>query len=526
MTLPSAFMPHAARILNPLDTSLNSPVKQARFARFFSRWPRFGMPSDVELNARYFGGAFVVALPFFIIAAVVVLLGCCFSLQRSRARRKKRDESSGVYSNSSSTRSGHWHAKRAVVGALFFSAAFFLVALGAIATFSFHSGLEDVFDALAFGVDGVYGSGIALTRFILELLDRVENAPVIGNILELLGNVVNVRDSAKSFVATNFPVLTETRNILKIVRRAGTAAYGLMIALFVTLFAGLLCVLLLSRRVRVGKGAGCWVLLMLFPMVTAWVALGVVSAVGALAGDSCDMLGNYHRIILDAAIGKEVYAKGVSRTKNLIYDRGVKCPRDLLESGVLDNLQGVVVDVLGSGVADDLIGSLFDLDSGAGVSRFSSVYFRGLLDCSTLVRFSGRTHQAMCAPKGPMDAMFAIWLSLLLLAVVLTVSYFASQYAAFDATAFLIPALYKRTGDDNELFGSKAAGDNDGHVYSNGIRMGTPSHSVDIEGGGPMSPGYTVPDETLCTPKSSERDVYDHVTHPGNTPGRRDGMRV
>lgn len=478
----SAGLPRAAaRVLNPLETSVNSPIKQSKLANFFSGWPRFGLPTDIELTSRYFGGAFLVAFPFLIIAVIALVLGLCFSFQRRRARKRNSDES---YSSEGSASDGH---EKGVVGALFFNAAFLLIALGCTATFTFYAGVLDVFDALNFGVDGVFGGGIALTRFVLILLDRVESGnSVLSALSGLLGDIGGVRESAATFLDMNTPLLEELRKILSISRRAGVAAFILILLFFVSLFVGVLLVFALSRRLRVGRRAGAWVLLMLFPMVNSWVALGVVSAVGALAGDACDMLGDYHKIVLDAAIGEVNYAANIDRDGNLIFDRGITCAKELVGNDVLDSLGSVVVDVLGSGFADGPIGSLFGGD-GNGISSFSSSYFRKLQDCSHLVRFSGRSHQALCAPKGPMDSIFGIFLSLLLLSIVLTLMYFVSQYGAFDATAFIVPPVFRRTGDD----GPVKLADHGGSGVLSGARAkghATPRHSVDVEVGIPVDP--------------------------------------
>lgn len=427
---------------NPAAVSVNSPLSQSPLAGVWHGYPRFGLPRDTALTARYFGGAALAAAPWLAVAAVCLLLACCSAaccgpLSRTRRRARARPAGSSSSASSAKSRSG---AAGLAAGVFLFNAAFWLVGVGFVATYSFYSGVRDVFGALAYGIDGIFGAAVNMAEFTEVLLDRVTSFGAIADSFEeILNDVDTLRAQAKQFVREARALLDSSNGILGAVRGAGLGVYALLIVLFIALLAGLLLVFVASGRRRKQRSASCVMCLMIFPLVLSWVAVGVVTTAGVLLGDACFMIGDYHRLILDQAIGSENYAGGINPADNVIYDLGVTCPTDYVSPDVLDSLRVLIVDKTDADFTDNIITILFPGEDATGFSAYASKLFTGLSDCSSVVRFAGRLHQATCQSSGPLLGLFVIWIALMLLALVLTASFFTAQYSSYDPTRFHTP---------------------------------------------------------------------------------------
>jgi hypothetical protein len=469
--------PAAASVLsrlldNPAAVSLNSPLRQSPLAAALHAYPRFGLPNDVALSARYFLGAGLAAVPWLIVAVVCLFLSCCAAaccgpLAKTRRRARKAGGSSG----SEGTGSGHG-GKRAVwalvAGVLLCNAAFWLVGTGLIATYSFYSGVRDVFMALGYGADGVFGAAVNMAKFAVVVLDKVEASGSVGAAFSaILKDIGTLRSQAKEFVRQAEVLLGRTNSILSAARRAGLGVYALLIVVFLLLLAGLLLVFSASSRRRRHRSTSCVMFLMIFPLVLSWVAVGVVTTAAVLLGDACFMLGDYHKLILDRAVGSPYWASGIDASKNVIYAKGVTCPTDYISRDVLDSLHALVVEKTNARLADSVFAVIFPGKDTQGVADYSRNLFTGLSDCSSMVRFAGRLHQATCQRSGPVLGLFVIWTSLMLLALVLTGAFFTAQYSSFDPMRLHTPL-------------SRGKSSNPSHT---GLSL-SDSGSMDLEGNG------------------------------------------
>jgi hypothetical protein len=321
-----------------------------------------------------------------------------------------------------------------------FNVAFWLVGFGTIATYAFYESVRDAFDAVAFGVDGIFGGGVALAKFAVVALDRLQRPDAgAAAFLATVPDADTLKAQAREFVVSAGVQLQRMQDILSVVRAAGTAVYAVLIVTFLALLAGLFLVFSASSRRRRNRSTSCTMCFMLFPLVLSWLAVAFVATAAVAAGDTCALLGDYHRLILDQAIKKATFAGGIDASENVIFANGVTCPAEFLGQDTLNALERFIVNRSTTGVTDSAFLTIFPGKDTRGVALYASTLFKGLRTCSSMVRFSGRLHQAVCQPTGPVLALFVIWFVLILLALVLTATFFVSQYSSFDATRFYTP---------------------------------------------------------------------------------------
>lgn len=451
--LPS-FLSRLALRADPSLDPVTTPMVESSLVSFFHNYPRFGLPRDVELTGRYFFGAATTAIPWVVVGVVCLVLATCATAlcgplrnvkhkARRRAAREEAaaDDDSGEVARRSSSVSSR-RMGQLVFSVVLFNVAFWLIGFGFVASFFFFEGVKDTFLAIGYGVDGVYGASVIVSEFSIDVLDRLSgNAVIAALVSTLVPSIDSTKAQAQSFVETNSKLLDQTRGYLRTARIAGIVVYVVLLILFLSLLGFLFAVFSVQARGKRSKrSVGRTMCLMLVPLVLSWFAVGFVSVASVLTADMCGQLGGYHRIILDqAAEVTNGFSADIDRSKNILFSNGVECPKNLVDEGVLDALQLFTSGITGGTLVDTALGALYPGQDTTGVSEFSTNFFEGIESCSSMVRFAGRMHQSVCQPSGPLLGLFVIWFCLILLALLLTTTFFVSQYSSLDTTRFYTP---------------------------------------------------------------------------------------
>lgn len=438
---------------NPSLANLNSPIPQSSLADAWHNYPRFGLTRTTASSTAYVVGAALAAAPWLILAVACLLAAlCACGAPRRRARASTRIGvvRSASHSTLSSLKAGSSKGEKTraaagvALGVFFFNASFALVGVGLVATHSFFAGAQDTFSALSYGVDGTFGDALTLAKFFDVLLDSLENLGPVGTFLDILSDVDNLRSQAATFVVEAADVRSLAQSALRSARIGGIVVHAVLLVLFAALLGGLLLLFVAASRRRKARSTSCVMCAMLFPLVLSWAAVAVVAIAGVAAGDACVMLGDYHKLVLDQAVGSVNFAKDVDGESNLLWSSGLTCPAEYVPPDVLESLRSFISDaaLTGSGdaaVADSLFFLLFPGQDASGVSTYATNIINGLAECTAIVRFAGRLHHATCSSTGPVAALFFVWITLVLLAVILTASYFTAAYSEYDPTAFHTP---------------------------------------------------------------------------------------
>lgn len=449
------FVPAVEHLLlraNPSLANLNSPIPQSSLADAWHNYPRFGLTRTTAASTSYVLGAALTAVPWLIFAVACLLAAlCACGAPRRRARASGRGAvRSSSLSTLSSLKPGSSKGQKTraaaglALGVVLLNASFALVGVGLIATHSFFAGSQDTFSALSYGVDGTFGDAVTLAEFFNVLLEKLDTIGPVSSLIDILSDVDNLRSQAATFATEAAEVRSLAQSALRSARIGGVVVHAVLLILFAALLGGLLLLFAAASRRRKARSTSCVMCAMLFPLVLSWTAVAVVAIAGVAAGDACIMLGDYHKLVLDQAIGSVNFAKDVDGASNLLWSSGLTCPAQYVPPDVLQSLRAFISDAAltgsgGAAVADSLFFILFPREDASGVSTYATNLINGLADCSTIVRFAGRLHHATCSSTGPVAALFFVWIALVLLAVILTASYFTAAYSSYDPTAFHTP---------------------------------------------------------------------------------------
>jgi hypothetical protein len=439
--------------------SYNRPVDQTKLVSFFHACPRYGLPTRMALTSNYVVGVLTAAVPWLIIA-VIVFVGvvgasiCCGGLRRRKAAARaaavvaEHESESAVATDtsfaSSTSSSAKAPASHILAGAILFNVAFWLVGFGLVANASFRESLFSVFDAIRFAKDGVVGPAVAIADFTASLikneLPKNPSATVVLNgrsAEDLLAKIgvfsKSVNDSLASF-----------NDAIRYVRIAAVSVFSIAIVLFMLLLLALFALFSMQSSTRSGKSF-CSTVLTILPVTLAWVAVACVSVFAVLTADSCMMLSDFHRLILVQS-GRAVAAtaSGIDPATNILFSNKIQCPRDRIGAPVLDELS----PFLSSKTAfETLVTTLVKGKPTTGVAQYVSDVFKDLQSCNSIVIFAGSLNHSVCMSRGPILAIFAMWLVLILLATLLTGALFAAKYSSLDMTRFYSPRGFRKQRD-------------------------------------------------------------------------------
>jgi hypothetical protein len=445
---------------DPTVVNLLVPIDQTSLVAFFRAVPRYGLPTRVAPDADYIFGVITAGIPWLVVAAAVLalIMGaslCCGRLRRTKAEarhaasetenataRREPTEVSFVSETSSAESAARAPRAQILAGALLFNAAFGLIGLGLVANASFRESLYSVFDAIRFAKDGIVAPAVAIADFAVDILDRVSANPTFGTTFASLlggGDVANLRAQALVFSTSVKNSLVNFEDTLRYARIAAAVVFFVAIVLFLLLLTALFALFSMQSTTR-KRSTCCATTLAILPVILAWVAVALISIFAVLTADSCVMLSDFQKLILaQADRTDQAIAAGIDGSKNILFSNNVKCPEAIVSSDVLDQLAPFIGNQATTNLFDGLVATLYPGQDAAGTAAYTSNVFKELRTCDSMVLFAGRLNYSVCQSGGPVLALFVMWLVIILLATLLTISVFLAKYSILDMTRFYSP---------------------------------------------------------------------------------------
>jgi hypothetical protein len=482
------------------------PAKQSSLVSALHGYPRFGTPRDLAPNANYIGGTISVAVPWLAVAltCLVLALGanlCCAPLRRrkrrarreegleealkaeqkredknmnhglqlaagsepvehwpasagkeERASRQDRDDAAAFIVGSPSTASISASSSVTVVevsqllwGVVLFNLAFLLVGIALIANFAFREGIIDVLDSIRY-MKTRAAAPVALATFFVRIVERVATSSalssLLSNISPALADTANLQRQLETFTSSIQTTLTKADNILRTANRVGLIVFVVLVLFILLLLMGLFLLFLVQSGRR---KAGLARFLLLVPVTLSWLGAAVMTVAVVFAGDACVSVDGFQRlIIVQAGLGNSSLTAGINPDTNALFANGFKCPVSIIDPTVLNAIAPLLnLNATGSSSAvDSLVGLLFPGEQTKGVGQYASNIYEDIIHCESVARFAANLNSTACGRRGPILAMFALWIGVIILAVVLTFFFFIAQYSTFDTTRFYTPRIF------------------------------------------------------------------------------------
>lgn len=463
-------------ILNPNFQDFNRPTEPSSFVAFFHRWPRFGFKGRLEkFEPKYAVTAFFVALPFVIVAVLCALVGgltTCLNLSKKRRNLDLNDDDKDYeldekerLSDASSYDLNGEGCVKIFGGVLLFCTALLLVGIVFVANHFFYSGIANVRDLSE-------STGLSITQDafgVLQVIERVLieayrfNGGAFRDVIpfNVPNTVRQLQNAAKQFRGTEDNIIVLIRQF----RTFGDVAFILAAVCYAFLVCGVL--LLFSTAFPKRKHQRIAMCVYIVPLVMAWICVGIITASATLSADLCVQLGDFQKIVLvQSGAGTNQLLTGIETKNNLLVSQNIQCPAEIAGRNVpLQDSGNELVKLLTSSLGTEIFSAIYPSASRAQLSQLR-IWFRDaiqrVINCELVTNLAAQYMYTFCGHRGPMTAMFAAWLGLLLLAILLTFAYLLTQFTRFEASRFLIP--YVRPDQDiyenfSGVFGHQSARD-------------------------------------------------------------------
>lgn len=433
-------------VLDPSKRNYSVPTVQSRFVTFFHAYPRFGHTSNLQLKKDYFISVLVVALPWFVLGIVALLFAiianlCCTGVAR---KRQKSLRNTALLSDTSHFSQADKTKKLARIfsSVVLVNFCFFLLGIGYVGNHHFDGGALDTIDVIETAVAEIAKDALAVMNFVLSVVRKIitslPNLDVIPGISLQKGKEIVEETVQKLDEAMN-----NANHILDSLRTFATISFIVGAVVFLLLFFGLL--LLFSTRLKRRSTRRLAMAIYIFPLILSWLSVGVITSAAVLAADACRTLGDFQRVTLvQAGLQPESILKGIDVSNNLFISKKIQCPKVLVKHLPLETVADSVIKLLEGELATTILKLIFK-DSSDQVRERLRVWLLGAIknavSCRIITDFSARVNYAFCHKRGPMPGLFATWISLILLAFALTISYILTIFTSFEASRFLIPKL-------------------------------------------------------------------------------------
>jgi hypothetical protein len=227
------------------------------------------------------------------------------------------------------------------------------------------------------------------------------------------------------------------------VNRVGLIIFVVLVIFILLLLMGLFLLFLVqSGR---SKKAGLARFLLLVPVTLSWLGAAVMTLAGVYAGDACVALDGFQRlVIVQAGLSDATLTAGISADKNALFSNGIQCSLSIIDPNVLNAISPLFNLTTKGALAtiDGALTLLFPGENTKGFGLYGSKVYEDIVRCVSVARFASILNSSACGKKGPILAIFVLWIGVVLLAVVLTIFFFIAQYSTFDTTRFYTPRIF------------------------------------------------------------------------------------
>ncbi len=473
-----------------LPKEFHLPLNQSRSVLFLTNLPRWGgaarNASAFDMNLQYLLPTALSALVPVIVGVFVTALLFIALLIRMGHRRRKVD--AALLLVAECPRDYIWQIPISVV--LAFAVASF-VAQGCIGAGVMLRSLRDALDVIKALFTTVQHTGFEVVDLFLLFVRKlkeldpnsVDIAKVLPNVPDSVDNadMVNAFNVMKDYALKRIPDVLPLKEalevllgrILAIMQLVLTYAYGVYYALLALLFVQILGpISVFSEEALFLKGVSrLWrsallITFLFLPVATAWLLLGVASAVGLAVSDACVVLADYRRHILGVSVAGDV----VALARNPIIDSGLTCideaKAEIIKSGLNDALAPLREPVFAQTVT-----VVLNVSADALIERaqWSAKSLADLIDCKTIVNLSGSLEHIVCGAGGHSTArsIADMWSAFLGLGISLSIVFLLSTLGvriAWGAYVWPMPTVQKLPVDGAKDLENQQVDDDEGSV--------------------------------------------------------------
>lgn len=441
----------AARLapaLDPVQWNFNAPVNQSMFVDFFHNWPRYGRSNAISFTRPYILTTFLVATPWVIVAVLCALFASVVNICYGGVRRRgaKNYEDSDLDSSSSDEDESVSRAQL-LGGVVLVNGAMLLLALSFVAAYHFYEGSQSVMDlAETNGVD-VSRNAVAIIDVVRRVLSAFSSIAPTATQAQLFPDrspvelLADLDEASKQFSTTAFNIELLSGYLW----RFGTIAFYLVVAVYLVLLTGFL--LLFSTAFPKRSHQRFAMALYVVPFVFGWLSVAIITASSTVAGDLCVALSDFQRIVLvQSGVAGPALSSGINSTQNIFIGYNIQCPAQLVGGNIqFGSATSVLSQALGSDLFSTAIFSQLYPKATASqrndLRNWLTPSVRDLISCSLITRLAAKFNYTFCGERGPMLALFIGWVSLLVLAVLLTISYLLTQFTKFEVSRFTTPYI-------------------------------------------------------------------------------------
>lgn len=449
--------------LDPTKWDLNKPVPQSLFVSFFHNWPRYGRSNDIAFSGRYMLTCFLVALPWVIVALLCFVFATIVNICYGGVRRRGRKPHLGDEDSESSTAneeddddsdiSAPTYARLAG-GVLLFNSAMFLLGLALVANYVFYGGANTILNLTQNTAIQVSNDIVRVISVAKKVLNAISNRSVFD--LDKIRPTIALRDinSTLTKAADQFEKTSVNVERLEFyVRQFAISAFWLSVGVYFIIFFGFM--LLFSTAFPKRRYQRIAMALYVVPFVLGWISVAIVTATSTVAADLCAAMGDFQRIVLEQSGIALNIANGIDISANIFLNYNIQCPANIVGTNFPFN---AVVDFIGNVLngpfALQLLGLVYPRASSSDLRQLNSWLvptISNAADCSLITTLAAQFNYVFCHYRGPMMALFIAWVSLIILAVLLTIAYFLTQFTHFEASRFITPYI-KLDADLYEAF--------------------------------------------------------------------------
>lgn len=340
--------------------------------------------------------------------------------------------------------------------------AFVCLGVGLVANSSFHNYVKAISQVISGFIDdfGVAGLGI------LEFVTKARKDLLSENFDVLLRPLDDSMDMAEKLQQGVRQGISDAKDVISGVDKAITVVFAVLIIVFLLMFIGLL--LLFSSGVRGNVRRRLAKAIYLVPLLLAWVTVGIATSTGAVLGDMCFVVADYQKMILvEKGMLPQSVLEGMNTEANPMSKTQLTCPENLVSSKsdlelLKTGINGVdqalkFADGIGNASPEiqRVIGffeaQIFKMPKqeqtvmNSGVGKLSDAVswvkerLDTFLECDPLAQLLARLNAYLCGSRQTIMVVFSIWLSLFILAILLSVMLILASFTRFNPAMFVTP---------------------------------------------------------------------------------------
>ena len=349
--------------------------------------------------------------------------------------------------------------------------AFMCLGIGTVASDSFRNYVRAITQVIRGFIDTFGVAGLGILEFATKATDdlfKSDLRPVVEFAFQpfqsIRGEAIQLREGVRQ-------TIDDARDVFDGVDKAITVVHAILIIVFIVLFLGL--VLLFSSGVRGRMRRRFAKAVYLLPLLLSWIMVGIVTSTGAVLGDVCVTVADYQKsVLVENGQLDDAMMNGVDMSNNPMTNTQLTCPDKLVPNFDVERLKTASQQVeKGLKEAVEMTGQGLDASTqpiGQPVGESFRVFLEQLIpkernmiesslkdileasqwinrkmdsfiSCTSLEELLARINVYLCGRRQTIMVVFAIWLSLLLLAILLSIMLLLASFTRFNPAFFLTP---------------------------------------------------------------------------------------